>query len=115
MDPNAIAITQCIYAMQAREITDYNNNNGRDQETKRGWSNWDRINGSCSAVFLVWWDRQLRRKLEAVNINLKLHKRYVDDSNVAGSGTPIGARYDGEQLIVNEESIAENRELEKDH
>ena len=73
------------------------------------------LTGVVAQVFLVWWDRQLRKKLEAVNINLKLHKRYVDDSNVAGSETPIGARYDGEQLTVNEESIAEDRELEKDH
>ncbi len=38
----------------------------------------------------------------------KLHERYVDDTNVVTRKTPVGARYDGEQVTVTEASVAED-------
>ena len=87
---------------------------GEIRRQKEGGAIGMELTGVVAQVFLVWWDRQLRRKLAEVNFNLKLHKRYIDDTNVAGPETPIGARYDGQQLVVTEESIMEDRELAKD-
>jgi hypothetical protein len=51
------------------------------------------LTGVVAQVFMVWWDRQYTGKLERIGIRLKLHERYVDDSNVATKQTEKGARY----------------------
>ena len=72
------------------------------------------ITGVVAQVFMVWWDRRLRERLDAINIQLPLHKRYVDDTNPAAQKTEIGARYDGVRLQFTEESRIEDEGLEDD-
>ena len=72
------------------------------------------ITGVVAQVFMVWWDRRLRERLDVINIQLPLHKRYVDDTNLAAQKTEIGARYDGERLQFTEESRIEDEGLQDD-
>ena len=37
------------------------------------------IAGDVANLFLVWWDRELKRRLIDENIHIKLYSRYVDD------------------------------------
>ena len=45
---------------------------------------------------------------------MKLHERYVDDSNVVTLETEIGARYDGKQLIVTEDTVLQDEGVPAD-
>ena len=65
-------------------------------------------------MFMVWWDRKLIEQLNQINGKLKLHQEYVDDSNIGGKATPLGARYDGERLLINEITIAEDELIPAD-
>ena len=73
------------------------------------------LTGVVAQVFMVWWDRQFRRRLQDVQLPLdKLHERYVDDTNLVPRKTPIGARYDGERISITPESIEEDRGMADD-
>lgn len=72
------------------------------------------ITGVVAHVFMVWWDREYRKRLDANNIQLPLHKRYIDDSNFATPSVDVGARYDGEKLVYTEESQNEDADMEAD-
>ena len=72
------------------------------------------LTGVVAQIFMVWWDKEFIRKLQEVNIRLKLHERYVDDTNLAGRQTEIGARYNGEQMIVTNESMNEDEGMPSD-
>ena len=43
-----------------------------------------------------------------MDVHLKLHERYIDDTSLVGTQTEIGARYDGQQLNITEESVNED-------
>ena len=62
------------------------------------------LTGVVAHIFMVWWDRQFVNKLEQINIRLKLHERYTDDSNVVAKQTEKGARYDGTRIVTTEET-----------
>ena len=72
------------------------------------------ITGVVAQIFMVWWDREFKRKLQELNIQLNLHERYVDDTNLVGRQTAVGARYDGEQILITNESVIEDEELQDD-
>ena len=72
------------------------------------------LTGVVAQIFMVWWDREFKRKLQEVNIQLNLHERYVDDTNLVSRQTAVGARYDGERILITNESITEDEELEND-
>ena len=72
------------------------------------------LTGVIAQVFMVWWDRELRRRLDEIHFQMKMHQRYVDDTNVAAKETPVGARYDGERLQINETTIAEDEGVAPD-
>ena len=72
------------------------------------------ITGVVAQVFMVWWDRQLTERMNQINFKLKMHQRYVDDTNVVAKQTAIGARYDGERLVINETTIAEDEAVPPD-
>ena len=65
-------------------------------------------------IFMVWWDRQLIRKLDEVNIQLNLHEQYVDDTNVATKRTPIGARYHEGRITITEAAVNEDEGMPDD-
>ena len=62
------------------------------------------ITGVVAQIFMLWWDRQFTNKLEQINIRPRLHERYTDDTNMATKRTEIGARYDGVNMVITEES-----------
>ena len=64
------------------------------------------LTGVLAQIFMVWWDRQFTMKLSIIEIRLKIHERYIDDSNLAAKQTEKGARYNGETIM-----ITENREM----
>ena len=72
------------------------------------------ITGVVAQIFMVWWDRQLQNRLDEVDFKLKMHERYVDDSNVVARQMEVGARYDGERIVITEESILEDRDVPDD-
>ena len=72
------------------------------------------ITGVVAQVFMVWWDRQLTERMNQINFKLKMHQRYVDDTNVVAKQTAIGARYDGERLVINETTTAEDEAVPPD-
>ena len=72
------------------------------------------ITGVIAQVFMVWWDKEFRKRLDKVNVRLPLHERYIDDTNVVATKTEIGARYDGEKLVCTEESRIEDEGVPDD-
>ena len=40
------------------------------------------IAGAVANLFMVWWDRELKIRLEHEGIILKLYSRYVNDGNI---------------------------------
>ena len=72
------------------------------------------LTGVVAQIFMVWWDKEFIRKLQEVDIRLKLHERYVDDTNLAGKQTEIGARYDGEGIVITRESMNEDEGMPND-
>ena len=40
------------------------------------------ITGEVANLFMIWWDRQLKYRLQEENISLKLYTRYVDDGTI---------------------------------
>ena len=72
------------------------------------------LTGIVAHIFMLWWDRQLTDKLERINIRLKLHERYTDDTNVATKQTEKGARYDGENIMITDETRNEDEGVADD-
>ena len=72
------------------------------------------LTGVVAQIFMVWWDRQLREKLQAVEFKLKMHERYIDDSNVVARQMAVGARYNGEVITITDQSIEEDRGIPDD-
>ena len=67
------------------------------------------LTGVVAQVFMVWWDRELRRRLDEIDFRMLMHQRYVDDTNVAPKESEVGARHDGKRLMINETTIAEDK------
>ena len=40
------------------------------------------IAGDVASLFMVWWDRQLKKKLQDEGIKVRMYSRYVDDINI---------------------------------
>ena len=40
------------------------------------------IAGDVANLFMVWWDRQLKKKLQDEGIKVRMYSRYVDDINI---------------------------------
>ena len=66
----------------------------RNQKTDKWWTSGGpigmEITGTVAQVFMVWWDPRLRERLNVINIQLPLHKRYIDD--LAAQRTEVRAR-----------------------
>ena len=72
------------------------------------------LTGVVAQIFMVWWDGQLNGKLRELNIRLKLHERYIDDTNIINKQTPVGARFNGGHIVTTEESVAEDEGVPND-
>ena len=62
------------------------------------------LTGVVAQVFMVWWDRQFKQRPRLINKQLNIHERYLDDSNVVTFAIEKGARFNGEKLVVSEET-----------
>ena len=58
--------------------------------------------GGIAQVYMIWWNRELKRKLTMLGIVLRMKKCYVDDVNYGLPPTPPGLRYDNGQLHIEE-------------
>ena len=72
------------------------------------------LTGVIAHIFMVWWDREYKRKLQEVNAQLNLHERYVDDTNLVGRQTAIGSRYGGDGIVITNETIIEDQGISDD-
>ena len=55
------------------------------------------IAGDVANLFVVWWDRELKIRLEHEGIILKLYSRYVDDGNIVIKSEPNLNEYNNKQ------------------
>ena len=44
--------------------------------------------GDIAGLFMVWWDREFKSKVEEEGINIKLYARYVDDETIISDTIP---------------------------
>ena len=87
---------------------------GEIRRQKEGGAIGMELTGVVAQIFMAWWDREFKKKLEEVGIQLKLHERYVDDTNLAGEQTEPGARYENDVLTVTEEARSEDEGIPAD-
>eukprot|EP00794_Sanderia_malayensis_P001548 gene1548-1711_t len=65
------------------------------------------IAGDVAKLFMVWWDRELKRRLQNHGIEIQLYKRYVDDTNiVVKTVTDMDARPNDETIMMEIQTIA---------
>ena len=51
------------------------------------------IAGDVANLFMVWWDRHLKSKLEDEGIKVKMYSRYVDDINIVCDKPDVHSPY----------------------
>ena len=54
------------------------------------------IAGDGANFFMVWWDRELKEKLQEEGVKLKMYSRYVDDINIVCE--VIDRKVEGEEM-----------------
>ena len=72
------------------------------------------LTGVVAQIFMVWWDREFRKRLRELEIQVELHERYVDDTNLVAEQTPLGARYDGESIMITEGAAKDDEGIPDD-
>ena len=87
---------------------------GTTRRQTRGGAIGMELTGVVAQIFMVWWDRQYRGRLQDVNIQLKLHERYIDDTNMMVKKSEIGARYEDGHIVITEDSINEDEGVPDD-
>ena len=65
------------------------------------------ITGEIAKTFMAWWDKQLLQRLNDLNINPFLYKRYVDDISI-GIRAIESFEYVGRRLNRSEEEQMNN-------
>ena len=70
------------------------------------------LTGTLAQVFMIWWDREVRRRLASVGINVRLYLRYIDDINIVIEVPKRGARYKSGRLTYHSKYIDSDREIE---
>ena len=59
-------------------------------------------------LLMVWWDRQLKIKMDENGLRLRMYKRYVDDINVVVNAPKAGFQFvESEGKVVEDGSAAE--------
>ena len=87
----------------------YNFANSIKRQSKGGPIGLD-LTGGIAQVYMIWWNRELLRRLIDIGMIVKLKKCYVDDVNYGLLPTPPGTVYGNGQLCI-EEAIALNDDL----
>ena len=55
---------------------------GEVKAQKQGGAIGLELTGEIAGVFMSWWDKEMRKKMNEKNIEVVLYKRYVDDINM---------------------------------
>ena len=55
---------------------------GEIKAQKQGGAIGLELTGEIAGVFMSWWDKEMRKKMNENNIEVVLYKRYVDDINM---------------------------------
>ena len=50
------------------------------------------LTGDVAQVFMMWWDRELKGRLEGIGMTTKVYQRYVDDIPMAPRKTETTTR-----------------------
>ena len=87
---------------------------GQIRRQKEGGAIGMELTGVVAQIFMVWWDKELQERLRKINFQLKLYERYLDDTNTVAGKTQLGARYDGERIIITDTLIAEDHGIPDD-
>ena len=73
------------------------------------------LTGVIAQIFMVWWDREFANRLRDLHLQLlRLHQRYIDDTNLVGEQTEVGARYEDGRIIITDESVREDQDIPDD-
>ena len=72
------------------------------------------LTGVLAQIFMVWWDREFKTRVETLGIPLYMYKRYVDDINVIVGAVEPGAKIAGGMLTIDEKSKAQDSHRHKD-
>ena len=51
------------------------------------------LTGNIAQVFMMWWDKEIKKRLEAIGLTPLMYQRYVDDINTVSPVPPPGFRY----------------------
>ena len=70
------------------------------------------LTGVLAQLYMVWWDRQMVKKLEENGIGLRMCKRYVDGINVIMHASAAGLRLE-EGNVIQDENVAKTLEPDK--
>ena len=73
------------------------------------------LTGVLAQLFMVWWDRQMVKKLEENGMESRVYKRYMDDRNVIMNASVAGLGFEEGNVIQDENfaQIEQNLEPEK--
>ena len=59
------------------------------------------LTGVLAQLFMVWWDRQFKIKMDENGLRLRMYKRYVDDINVIVNAPRSGLKFvESEDRII---------------
>lgn len=63
---------------------------------------------------MIWWDRQLKMRMDENELRLRLYKRYVDDINVVMSVPIRGLKFveDEVRVIFDQNLAGSEREVD---
>ena len=84
------AIRICLKFIMKNHLYTFNNRVLRQQQG--GPIGLD-LTGTVAQIFMIWWELELRTRLEYVNLLFLMQKRYVDDVNLAATAVEPGTIY----------------------
>ena len=83
------------------------------QQQKRGPIGLE-LTGNIAQVSMIWWDQQLKLRLNNLGLFVAMYKRYVDDINISAKGVPLGIRYVNGEMILDQNAIESDRSIPGD-
>ena len=73
-----------------------------------------KLAGVLAQLFIVWWNRQFKIKMDKNGLRLRMYKRYVDDINVIVSAPKAGLKFvKSEGRVVEDGSAAAQERVVK--
>ena len=63
---------------------------------------------------MLWWDRELKTRMENLKIECRRYKTYADDINMAIEITPPGMTFKDNQIYVDRSTIHQDQTVSAD-